>query len=527
MNYPADKPRPVPAAPGNQPVPVATGEFGPPLAGRSRLAGRIANVARVAFVVALIATGPLVSWWIPGFIAGLVGVLFMHELGHYLAARASGMAVTEFFLGFGPRLWSFRRGETEYGFKAIPAGAYVRIMGMTNLEKIDPAQEHRTYRAQPYWQRMITICAGSGMHFLMAIVAIAALFGAYDYRGFFPWQVNHVVEGTSAETIGIEPGDIIVSLDGQEFDTWQDFGQAVLATPPGPVTLQVERGAETIELTGDLGGRAGEILGPGFGVTLAPAVTLDQWYVADLVPGSNADHLGLAIGDRIVAADGIVNPTPFAFGTRLLGLDGDRIELSVERAHETLVLAGPVDLDRSVEFRGFLGVERIEGLDVAPRDVSWFSAIGLAGQEFATLTRLNVKGLASVANPNRYLSESVSEPPRVGAIEYSSRPRGGDDGARPVSVIGVAQAFAASESASEVLFAFAAVNIFVGIFNLLPILPLDGGHAAVASWERLRQLFGQPDYRVDAARLVPITWLVISVLVGVGLWAMASDIAAL
>ncbi|MBW3645134.1 MAG: site-2 protease family protein, partial [Actinobacteria bacterium] len=79
-------------------------------------------------------------------------MIFMHELGHYLTAKAAGMKVTEFFIGFGPRLWSFRRGETEYGFKAIPAGAYVRIIGMSNLEEIDPAEEDRTYRQKSYWR---------------------------------------------------------------------------------------------------------------------------------------------------------------------------------------------------------------------------------------------------------------------------------------------------------------------------------------------------------------------------------------
>ena len=75
-------------------------------------------------------------------------MIFLHELGHFLTAKRAGMKVTEFFLGFGPRIWSFRRGETEYGVKAHPAGAYVRIIGMNNLEEVDPADEARTYRQQ-------------------------------------------------------------------------------------------------------------------------------------------------------------------------------------------------------------------------------------------------------------------------------------------------------------------------------------------------------------------------------------------
>ena len=161
------------------------------------------------FVGAILALGVLRSWWIPGIVAGLMFILFMHELGHYVTARASGMKVTEFFLGFGPKIWSFQRGETEYGVKAIPAGAYVRIIGMTNLDDIDPAEEHRTYRSQPFWQRMMTICAGSAMHFVMAIAALVVLFSVYDYEGFNgpPLRVQEVVVDSTADTVGIEVGN--------------------------------------------------------------------------------------------------------------------------------------------------------------------------------------------------------------------------------------------------------------------------------------------------------------------------------
>src|SRR3712207_5048135 len=101
-------------------------------------------------------------------IAAIVVMIFLHELGHYLTAKWAGMKVTEFFIGFGPRIWSFRRGETEYGVKAIPAGGYVKIIGMHNLEQVDPADEARTYRQQPFWRRLSVAVAGSTMHFIIA-----------------------------------------------------------------------------------------------------------------------------------------------------------------------------------------------------------------------------------------------------------------------------------------------------------------------------------------------------------------------
>src|SRR2546421_10982618 len=84
-------------------------------------------------------------------VIAIVVMIMLHELGHFATAKWAGMKVTEYFLGFGPRLWSIRRGETEYGVKAIPAGGYVKIIGMTNLEEVDPADEPRTYRQKPFW----------------------------------------------------------------------------------------------------------------------------------------------------------------------------------------------------------------------------------------------------------------------------------------------------------------------------------------------------------------------------------------
>ena len=108
-------------------------------------------------------------------IACLVVMVMVHEAGHLLAAKRGGMKVTEYFLGFGPRLWSFKRGETEYGIKAFPFGGYVKIPGMTNLEEVDPADEPRTYRQQPFHARLLVAVAGSAMHFLMAFVLLFAL----------------------------------------------------------------------------------------------------------------------------------------------------------------------------------------------------------------------------------------------------------------------------------------------------------------------------------------------------------------
>ncbi len=115
-------------------------------------------------------------------VLALVAMVMLHELGHFATAKWSGMKVTEYFFGFGPRLWSIRRGETEYGVKAIPAGGYVRIVGMTMLEEVDPPDEARSYRQATFPRRLLVAVAGSAMHFdhglRAAVLALCHLGGA-------------------------------------------------------------------------------------------------------------------------------------------------------------------------------------------------------------------------------------------------------------------------------------------------------------------------------------------------------------
>ena len=106
------------------------------------------------------------------FVLALLFSIMLHEAGHFVTAKKFGMKVTQFFVGFGQTLWSTRRGETEYGVKAIPAGGFVKIVGMTELEDVDPADEPRSFRRQPGWQRIIVLAAGSFMHFVLAFVLL-------------------------------------------------------------------------------------------------------------------------------------------------------------------------------------------------------------------------------------------------------------------------------------------------------------------------------------------------------------------
>src|SRR3712207_1986431 len=106
------------------------------------------------------------------FVILLVFAIMLHEFGHFATAKLFGMKVDKFFLGFGPTLWSFQRGETEYGVKALPAGGFVRIVGMNAAEEIDPADAGRTFHEQSAWKRAIVLVAGSFTHFVLAAVLV-------------------------------------------------------------------------------------------------------------------------------------------------------------------------------------------------------------------------------------------------------------------------------------------------------------------------------------------------------------------
>src|SRR6185436_11045782 len=192
------------------------GDDAPPVETRKAVVGiSLMIVAIIALVIARPSTAVTVA-----IIVGLILTIMLHEFGHYVAAKKSGMKVTEFFLGFGPRLWSFRRGETEYGIKAIPAGGYVRMIGMTNLEEVDPEDEPRTYRQATTGKRLITVLAGIIVNLVLALILV---FGILALHG--PERVSTsiavVASGSPAAAAGFQPGDRVVAVNGHrihEFD---------------------------------------------------------------------------------------------------------------------------------------------------------------------------------------------------------------------------------------------------------------------------------------------------------------------
>lgn len=195
-------------------------------------------------------------------IAGIVLMIVIHEGGHFVAAKYFGMKATQAFFGFGPRLWSTHRGETEYGVKAIPLGGYVRIIGMNPFEEVAPEDEGRTYRAAPFWKKSVVVLAGIATHFVVAFLILYFVGLAYgtivrdaDDLVVLTTTIDEVSETVGdgsepapAAVAGTLPGDLIVATNGAPVTTWKEFADFTAARPDESVVIRVDRDGQSVDL---------------------------------------------------------------------------------------------------------------------------------------------------------------------------------------------------------------------------------------------------------------------------------------
>jgi membrane-associated protease RseP (regulator of RpoE activity) len=383
--------------------------------------------------------------WLIFLVALLVSVM-LHETGHFVTAKRFGMKCTRYFVGFGPTIWSTWRGETEYGIKALPLGGFVKIVGMTSMDDVDPEDEARSFRRAPGWQRLIVLAAGSFMHFLLAAVllfGLALTIGA-ESEGCTAAQ-------SPAQQAGLKVGDQVTSFDGTPVSSWTQLSNDIVKVKPGaPVTLTVLRAGQPL--------------------TLRTALTE--------VPG-HGSYLGIA-------------PTS-ANGTTL-----GTISTCVPQ-NEQALLNGFVFQRQSV-----------------------LGAVEYVGTGFSQVITGSVSALAKLpaAVPSLFAKDrSTTAAGNVSSVVGAARETG--------------QAVAADvgwqNKVSFVLLLIASLNIFVGVFNLLPLLPMDGGHIAVVIWERIKAWFawlrGRPaPGMVDYRKLVPLSFGIFLVLVVFGTMLILADI---
>ena len=307
-------------------------------------------------------------------------MIFLHELGHYVMARRAGMKVTEFMIGFGPRIFSFRRGDVEYGIKAIPAGAYVKIIGMANIEEVPAEDESQTYRQKGYWARMGVAVAGSTMHFILALLLIGASFVFVGKMSDTQWAVDTIAPDSAAALAGIRDGDKVVAVDGVKVATHDAMAVQAKKHVGETIPVVVERDGKEVELTASITprfsvfGTIGEefqIYGNadgGFSLSLAQVNGLDGLRDGDVLTSVD--------GNEVTSLDQLRSllsaPAVATTGNMVLGVVHEGASRPVDVKVD---LGTAVGLDKTNGFFG-VGQERIPDkmgvLEAVPETFKWF-----------------------------------------------------------------------------------------------------------------------------------------------------------
>jgi len=419
---------------------------------------------------------------------GLAVSIALHELGHLVPAKLFGVRVGQYMIGFGKTLWSWRRGETEYGIKAVPLGGYISMAGMfpplkpggkartastgffqtmvqdartVSADSVPEGEEHRTFYNLPVWKRIIIMSGGPFMNLVIAVV----LFGVV-LSGFGLQQVSTTIGSVSeclhpatstATTCGAEdpqapgaaggilPGDRLVSIDGTTITDWAQATSIIQASPARELAIVVERGGSTLTLEA------------------TPALTERYVYNRDGSIAKDADGRSRTqkVGMLGVTAATELVPQPVtavlpAVGDNIVGVTNIILNLPQRLVDVAVAAFGPGERDPNGPM-SVVGVGRIAG----------------------ELTSINTIPIA--------------------------------------------------ERTSYLLGLVASVNIALLVFNLIPLMPLDGGHIAGALWEGIRRFFAKLFRRrdpgpVDTAKVIPLTFAVVILLGGMSLLLIYADI---
>ena len=385
------------------------------------------------------------------FIVSILVVVMIHEAGHLTVAKLFGFKATKFFIGFGPKIWSFTKGETEYGVAAIPAGGFVKIVGMNPYEDVPPEDEPRSYPNKPAYQRALLLVAGSATHWVVAFVLLVITAMTI---GFPTGDATNIVaavetqlrteEGelvaprTPAADSGIRPGDVIVEVATRPVDSWEEVREEIRQHPNERVPFEVLRDGGTVSFEVGLG---------------TARVRKKTGAILDYYPfGSDLGQPG----DTVVASEYGYPP----------------------RVNEEV---------------GFFGVQpepefKQDGL---------FAAMGTGAKLTADVTVLSFKGIGQVFN-------MVFGGELWDALQGQGE-REIDEG--PLGLVGAGRIAGESVERGQFLDFIGLIvgfTIFVGLMNLLPLPPLDGGHLAVVAIEKIT---GKP---IDIRKLIPIAAAVIS-----------------
>jgi len=366
------------------------------------------------------------------FIFALLFSVMVHEFGHYLTARRFGMRVSEFFLGFGKRIWSYQRGETEFGIKAIPAGGYCRIEGMTPDDEMPEGESHRAFYLASSAKKLIVLGAGSFLHFVLGYLLLLLLLVGVGVNQVLP-VIDTVSANSAAAAAGFQKGDEIISIDGDNSTDWQDQLDKIRNSKGRDLTFVVKRDGVEQE------------------IIAAPRMT-------NIDDGTSRYVLGIINEFGTKRLDPVTSVTTAA-----------KLTWSFTTASAKALVQLPTKIP-SLWGQTFGGEKRDEN--------------GLVG----------IVGVARVSGQAAASGELTT-----------------------------------SERIGTFILIVASLNIFVGLFNLLPILPLDGGHMAVAIADEIRAFIARLRGRarpagIDVKVLTPITTVVFVILALLTVLLLIADI---
>lgn len=414
------------------------------------------------------------------FIFALGVIIVVHEAGHLLVAKAFGVRVLTFSVGFGRRIWGFRRGETEYQVSAVPLGGYVRLGGEHQEEaKGDP----RDFLSKPRWQRVLVYLAGPAMNVALAVVLFAALFMVGIPATNFPDMppiLGGVAEGSPAAQAGLRRGDRIAAIDGEPMENWQEALMALITSPGRPLRLTMERDGRTYQATvtptRDPRTERGDAAG------ILPAL---RPQIIEVVAGTPAAAAGFQAGDEIRRVDGSVIIDDKEFVSYIEKRAARSVRVEVVRDGRPMVLS------------------------VVPRDDG---GVGRIGVKIGFYQRYGPA--RAVVESFRYNVQIVRDTFAILGKIFTRQMSAKGALAGPLE-IAAQSGEAARRSFKDLLHLMGFISISIAIMNLMPIPILDGGQIFILTVEevirrdlslRFKEVISQVGFVMILLLMVMVIW---------------------
>jgi regulator of sigma E protease len=385
------------------------------------------------------------------FIFVLGVLIFVHELGHFLMARRIGVRVLTFSLGFGPKLLSFRRGDTEYCISAIPLGGYVKMAGENPEDARTGASDE--FLSKTKWQRFQVLVMGPVMNLALAFIVMAlvlyqgAQVPAFDQEAVI---VGSFSETSVAKAAGVQAGDRIISVDGRPVENWDEFSMAIVAKAKRPVTIVVDRGGKAVELHMTPAGMGKFEMGD---IGVIPVM---HPQISALEKGAPAQEAGLQQGDVVLAAAGERDVSNKRLVELIKAREGQPLTLEIKRAGQVQqVTVTP----RKIRDTVIIGAQ-LSPYELRTIEPGFFEALKMSAVQNWTWSKMIVQTLGGLFTRTTSVKQLMG----------------------PVAIADLAGT-AADQSWVALFSLMGMISLNLGLLNLMPIPVLDGGHIAILALE--------------------------------------------